>query len=101
MQVLPFFNGHSYTAFSPYYFLKLHQSISLMKQLFIPFVILIAALTSCTKKEYSCHCAGGIGGPFDVVLEAQNKKAANSECKTFVDHTPGGTADGPTDCYLK
>lgn len=68
-----------------------------MKQLFIPFVIAVVALASCTNKQYNCHCTGSIGGPFDVVLEAQNKKAANSECKTFV----SPQTDGPADCYLK
>lgn len=62
---------------------------------FLPALITlaIASLYSCSKKDYTCECTGGIsGGTQTKTISARSTSTAEKECEA--DNPPPQTPDG-------
>ena len=72
-----------------------------MKIVFSIFAIACGlSFSSCSEKDYTCHCEGGISGAGTKnTVNAVSKRKAEKKCTAF--NQPSGTADGFHNCALQ
>lgn len=73
-----------------------------MKKRYLTFIAVLMSLSfiSCSEKEYTCECKGGLTGQYDSEqkIKASSDASASTKCRNL--GTPVGTPDGIT-CSLK
>lgn len=69
------------------------------KTLHIAALLAVFATSSCTEKQYTCQCMGGVNaGGVETVVTATNRVSAKNMCNQY--SNPAGTPNGQS-CNLK